>query len=78
MSKCIATALAFALALVSLLPGSAAARLVGNHTQTILRVRAARKHLGAVVALGLALVAVLPGLAAAKIAANHNQTHLRA
>ncbi len=37
MNKHFATVLALALALVSLLPGIAAARLVGNHNQTLLR-----------------------------------------
>jgi hypothetical protein len=37
MKKYLATALALALALVSLLPGLAAARLAGNHNQTLLR-----------------------------------------
>jgi hypothetical protein len=37
MKKHLATALALALALVSLLPGPAAAKLAGNHNQTLLR-----------------------------------------
>jgi hypothetical protein len=36
MNKQFATVLALALALVSLLPGLAAARLVANHNQTLL------------------------------------------
>ena len=37
MKKHFVTVLALALALVSLVPGLAAARLVGNHNQTLLR-----------------------------------------
>ena len=37
MSRHIATTLALALALVSLLPGLAAAKLAGNHNQTLVR-----------------------------------------
>src|SRR5262245_26966857 len=76
MKKYIAGALGLAAALVSLLPGLAAAKIAGNHNQTLLRERA-KKHLGAALGLGLALVAALPGFAAAKLAGNHNQTILR-
>jgi hypothetical protein len=37
MKKLIPSVIALALALVSMLPGVAAARLVGNHNQTVLR-----------------------------------------
>ena len=37
MNKHVAAALALALALVTLVPGLAAARLAGNHNQTLLR-----------------------------------------
>jgi hypothetical protein len=37
MKKHLVTAAVFALAIVSLLPGMAMARLVGNHNQTLLR-----------------------------------------
>ncbi len=37
MNKHLAAALALALAMVSLLPGLAVARLAGNHNQTLLR-----------------------------------------
>lgn len=37
MNKHLATVLALALALVSLVPGLAAAKLAGNHNQTLLR-----------------------------------------
>ena len=37
MKKLLPTIIALALALVSMLPGIAAARLAGNHNQTLLR-----------------------------------------
>lgn len=74
MKKFFVGAIMLGLAIVSMLPGVAAARLVGNHSQTSLRVR---NLLVAVVAVGLALTAMLPGVAAAKLSANHNQTLLR-
>ena len=75
MKKLLATAIALGLALVSMLPGIAAAKLTANHNQTLLR---ASKLLAAVVAVGLALTALLPDVAAARLSANHSQTLLRA
>ena len=37
MKRMLATVIALALALVTMLPGIAAARLAGNHNQTLLR-----------------------------------------
>lgn len=58
MRKLLVSAIALGLALVSMLPGVAAARLAGNHNQTSLRVR---NLLVAALAVGLALTAMLPG-----------------
>jgi hypothetical protein len=70
MKKLIGTVFALALALVSMLPAAAAAKLSANRNQTLLRLVTA----SAVIA---ALVSSLPGMAAAKLAANHNQATLR-
>ena len=74
MKKLLATAIAFGLALVSMLPGIARAGENLNHNQTLLR---ASKLIAAIVAVGLALTAFLPGIAAAGYSLNHNQTTLR-
>jgi len=74
MKKLLATAIALGLALVSMLPGIAAAKLTANNNQTLLRVS---RLLAAVVAVGLALTALLPGMAEARLSANRNQTMLR-
>lgn len=73
MKKLLPTVIALALAIVSLLPGLAAAKLAGNRSQTLIR---ASKLLGAVIAVGFALTALLPGIAAARLVGNHNQTRL--
>jgi hypothetical protein len=62
MKKFLAPLIAAALAVATMLPGEAAARLVGNHNRVLL-------------ALALVLLAV-PSAAAAKIAGNHNRTRL--
>ena len=68
MKKHLVTALALALALVSLVPGLAAAKIAGNRNQTLLCVAGL---------LAFAFVSLLPGLAGARLAGNHNQTLLR-
>jgi hypothetical protein len=73
MKKLLVTVVAVGVAIVSMLPGMAAAKLAGNHNQTLLR---ARNLLVAIVAVGFALTAMLPGAAAARLAGNHNQTRL--
>jgi len=70
MKKLIGIVFALAMALVSMLPAAAAAKLAANRNQTLLRVVTA----SAVIA---ALVSSLPGMAAAKLTANHNQSMLR-
>ena len=70
MKRFIGTAIALALALVSMLPAIAMARLSANRSQTALRIVTA-------LALGAAVVSSLPGIAAAKLSANHSQTLLR-
>lgn len=70
MKKLIGTTLALAIALLTLLPGIAAAKLAANRNQTVLR-------FVAICGLIVALMSALPEIAAAKLAANHNQTMLR-
>lgn len=71
MKRLLGTALALAIALLTFLPGIAAARLSANRNQTVLR-------LMAVFGVIAALMSALPETAVAKLSANHNQTLLRA
>jgi uncharacterized membrane protein YciS (DUF1049 family) len=74
MKKLLAIAVALGVALVSMLPGVAAAKIAINRNQTMLRVS---KALAVVMTVGFAMTMFLPGIAAARIGLNHNQTSLR-
>jgi uncharacterized membrane protein YjjB (DUF3815 family) len=71
MRKLMGTALALAIALITMLPGIAAAKVAANRNQTVLR-------FVAVCGVIAALMSLLPGIASARWTANHSQTLLRA
>jgi hypothetical protein len=63
------TALALAIALITMLPGIAAAKVALNHNQTV-------RRFVTVCGVIAALMSVLPGISEARVSLNHNQTLL--